>query len=281
MQDRQEHRAIVFGAVLALVCYFSSPSAIAAESFIIAASPSLRGLLEQLSAAFERSHPDVRVKLYFTSGLEMRQAIAAMENSMTGRYFIETGPIHLVAPGGDELIARLEMKYYILPGTRRSYAQDQLVLIVPASLDEAPESWDAMSRGTSRVAVAEPVGTALGKQTRQALESLGLAFSFAGRLDEATDSRGVIDHVLSGSADAGIIYGHEAAKDQARLRVAALIKEGYQPAVHSMAMERNCPNRRLCDEFLDYIQSAEAQSLVRQNGYALPGDLVGGPTGHR
>lgn len=244
----------------------------AQEPFVIAASPSLRGVLEQLSASFEKSHPDVRVKLYFNRGLELRQTIAGMENSMVGRYFIGTGPIHLVAPGGDELITRLEMKYYVLPGTKRAYAQDQLVLVVPEALVDAPDSLEALSRGTARLAVAEPGRTRLGKQTQEVLSALDLASSFKGRVDEATDSRGVIDHVLSGEAAAGIIYGHEAAREQERLRVVAIIKEGYQPTVHSMAMERYCPNRGLCEKFLDYLQSAEAQSVVRRAGYALPGN---------
>ncbi len=137
---------------------------------------------------------------------------------------------------------------------------------------EAPESLEALSRTPARLAVAEPDRTYLGKQTQQVLRSLGLASSFEGRLDQAVDSRGVVDHVLGGQADAGIVYGHEAVKEQNRLRVVAVIKEGYQPAVHSMAMERYCPNRRLCEEFLAYLQSAEAQSVVRRAGYGLPGN---------
>lgn len=244
----------------------------ASEPLVIAASPSLKGVLEQLATGFERAHPDVRVKLHFNTGLAMRQGIAGMQNSMVGRYFIEKGPIHLVAPGGDELIARLEMKYYVLPGTTRSYAKDQLVVVVPESLVEAPESLEALSRSTARLAIAEPGRTILGKQTQQALRTLGLADSFAGRLDEATDSHGVVDHVLGGQADAGIVFGHEAVKEQNRLRVVAVIKEGYQPEIHSMAMERYCPNRRLCEEFLAYLQSTDAQSAVRRAGYGLPGN---------
>ncbi|MDF0645775.1 MAG: molybdate ABC transporter substrate-binding protein [Nitrospira sp.] len=249
----------------------SATSGHAFEQLVIAASPSLKGVLEQLATSFERSHPGIRVKLHFNAALAMRQGIAGMQNSMVGRYFIETGPIHLVAPGGDELISRLETKYYVLPGTKRSYAKDQLVLVVPESLVEAPESLEAMSRSTARLAVADHGLTYLGKQTQEALSSLGLGSTFAGRLHEATDSRGVVDHVLGGQADAGIVYGHEAVKEQERLRVVAVIQDGYQPAVHSMAMERYCPNRTLCETFLDFIQSAEGQSAVRRAGYAVPG----------
>ncbi len=52
--------------------------------------------------------PACRCRLYFDSGLDLRQTIAGMENSMVGQYFIGSGPINLIAPGGDELISRLE-----------------------------------------------------------------------------------------------------------------------------------------------------------------------------
>ncbi len=269
---RDRHHAIFPIAILSLTLWFVFAAyTYAVESFVIATSPSLKAVLEQLSTGFEQSHPDVRVKLYFDSGLGLRQTIAGMENSMVGQYFIGTGPIHLIAPGGDEVITRLEQRYYVLRGTKRSYAQDQLVLVVPESLVDAPESLEVMSRGPARLAIAEPVRTSLGKQTQAALRALGLDSSFKGRLDEATDSRGVVDHVLSGEADAGIIYGHEAVKERQRLRVVSIVRKGYEPTVHSMAMERYCPNRSLCTEFLEYIQSPEAQALVRQAGYGLPG----------
>lgn len=270
MRHRYRHSAILGGALISFLCVFGA-HAITAESLIIEASPSLKGVLEQLATSFERSHSDIRVKLHFNTGLAMRQGIAGRQNSMVNQYFIEEGPVHLVAPGGDELIARLEMKYYVLPGTRRPYAKDQLVLVVPESLVDAPESLEALSRSTARLAVAEPGRTYLGKQTQEALGALGLTSSFAGRLDTATDSRGVLDHVLGGHAEAGIIYGHQAVREQERLRVVAIIKEGYQPTVHSMAMERYCPNRVLCQDFLNYIQSAEGQAAVRRAGYGLPG----------
>ena len=263
-------RAFLCTSCVAVLLWCPAGQAHAAESFVIAASPSLKGLLERLSSGFEQAHPEVRVKLYFDSGLQLRQTIAGMENSMVGQYFVGSGPINLVAPGGDEVITRLQVKYYVLPGTKRSYAVDQLVLVVPESLVDAPESLDAIGRGQARLAIAERTRTQLGAQTADMLRASGMEDALKGRLDMATDGRGVIDHVLSGQADAGIIFGDQAVDQQQRLRVVGVINKGYQPTVHSMAMERYCPNRRLCEEFLDYIQSAEAQRLVRQAGYAVP-----------
>jgi molybdate transport system substrate-binding protein len=244
----------------------------ASEPLVVAASPSLAQPLEALAKAFEASHPDVNVRLYFDSGLDLRRTIAAMENNPRGLYFIGSGPIHIVAPGGDELITRLEQKYYVLPKTRRPYATVSLVLVVPESLVDAPPSFESLAQDTRiRVAVADPKLTVLGQKTSELLKALGIAEAIKSRSDVATDARAVLDHVLNGQADVGIIFGPDAYEKRERVRVVAVAPEQtIPPIVHSLAMERKCPNRALCEEFLVFSQSSEAQSLLKGLGYGLP-----------
>ncbi|MBI4000439.1 MAG: substrate-binding domain-containing protein, partial [Nitrospira defluvii] len=180
-------RCLTLSFGLVFVTTFSPASA---EPLVIAASPSLATPLEALARAFESIHPEVQVKLSFDSGLDLRRMIAGMENSPIGQYFIGMGPIHLIAPGGDELITRLQQKYYVLPGTKRPYATVSLVMVVPEALVEAPASFDAMARATRmRVAVADPDVTLLGQKTGELFKALGIAEALNDRLDVATDAR--------------------------------------------------------------------------------------------
>ena len=247
-------------------------SVAASESLVIAASPSLATPLEALSRAFEASHSEVKVRLYFDSGLDLRRTIAAMENHPSGRYFIGSGPIHLIAPGGNELITRMEQKYYVLPQTRRPYATVSLVMVVPESLVDAPSSFEALAQDTRiRVAVADPLLTVVGQKTNELLKALGIAEAMKGRLDVATDAHAVLDHVLNGQADVGIIFGPDAYDTRGRVRVVAVASEqAIPPIIHSLAMERYCPDRTLCEEFLAFSQSPEARSILKGLGYRLP-----------
>lgn len=247
-------------------------SASAMESLVIATSPSVAIAVEALGRQFEAAHPDVRVRLYLDSGLDLRRTIAGMENSSKGQYFIGSGPIHLVAPGGDELITRLEQKYYVLPGTRRAYAEVPLVMVVPEALVDAPTSFEALAKNqTLRVAVGDPDLTTLGQKTRQLLTTLGVWRHVERRLDRASDTRSVLDHLLNGQADVGILFGPDAMQESQRIRIVAVSESGtIPPVIHSMAMERYCPNRALCEEFLNFIHSAEAQVELKRLGYAPP-----------
>src|SRR5690242_10571479 len=126
------YNGMIFWAALTSLFALSGEAPVfAKEPLVIAASPSLSAPLEALGRAFEMTHPDVKVMLYFDDGLNIRRTIAAMENTPIGQYFIGKGPIHLIAPGGDELITRLQQRYYVLPDSRYPYATEPLTLILP------------------------------------------------------------------------------------------------------------------------------------------------------
>lgn len=238
----------------------------AARVLVIATSPSVGEAMAQLGRAFEASHPDVRVQLSVDTSLDLRRTVAAMENR--GKSFIGSGPIHLVAPGGDEVITRMEQKYYLLPEAKALYATERLVLVAPESLSEAPESFQALaSLPTVRIAIAD-LKTRLGVETDRLLSALGLKNVEGKRIDLANDQAGIIDHVLSGQADVGIMFGQDAVRVQQRVRVVAAAPTGlYKPIPHSIAMERYCPDRPLCEEFLRFVTSPEGQSVLKRLGY--------------
>lgn len=273
MIPRRTMLAVLLTSLLTPYSLLATPPA-NAELFVIAASPSMKAPVEALARAFEATHPDVKVRIYYDTGLELRQTIAAMENKASPKtYFIGSGPIHLIAPGGDELLTRLQTKYYVLPDTKRPYADVPLTLVVPVTLVEAPASFEELGKGARyRIAVADATLTELGRQTGQLFTSLGIAADVKGRMDVASDAGGVLDHLLYGQADVGIIFGPDAVKEQERIRVVATAgRPNFQPTTHSMAMERYCPNRALCEEFLSFIQSAEAQQVLKSLGYSPPG----------
>ncbi len=263
---RYRQVAGLWGASAALAWAFTSPS-LAAGQLVIAASPTVSGPIEALSRQFEQTHPTVQVKIYYNSGLALRQTVATIENR--GGYFRDTGPIHLLAPGGDELIARLQHKHYVLPGTAVPYASVPLVLVVPEALVEAPASFDALlHQANLRVAMADPELTTLGQQTMQLLRAVGFAGSLGKRFDVASDAASVLDHLLHGKADVAIVYGPDAVREREHVRIVATASDQLSaPTVHSIATLRSCPDRPLCEQFLEFVRTADAQAVIARLGY--------------
>jgi molybdate transport system substrate-binding protein len=175
------------------------------------------------------------------------------------------------------------MRYYILPETRTPYATASLVLVVPESLVDAPSSFEAVAQDSRiRIAVADPRLTVLGQKTDDLLNELGEIKTWKGRLDVATDARGVLDHLMNGKADAAIVFGPDAVRESNRVRVVAVASGTIdRPVIHSMAMERYCPNRTLCEEFLGFVRGPDAQAIVKRLGYGVPGNGSDGSVTNR
>jgi molybdate transport system substrate-binding protein len=176
-----------------------------------------------------------------------------------------------VAPGSDETLARLEHRFDVLPGTRRTYAYTRLVLIVPVALAHPPDSFEALRTSHLRLVVADPLLSGLGMRTRQVVERLGLRNLLKDRLEVAMDARGVLDQVLNGQALAGVVFSHEAAGEYDRVRVVAFAPaEAQVPIRHSIAMARHCPDRHLGIEFLNFTQTEPACTALGLVGYEPP-----------
>jgi molybdate transport system substrate-binding protein len=239
---------------------------------VIAASPSVKVPLEAIGKAFEAKHPGIKVRLHVEPALDLRQTIAGMENNLKVDIHRGRGVIHLIAPGGDELLTRLDSKNYIRPGSRRVYAMEPLVLVVPESVVEAPASFEALAQDARlRIVIADPAVTTLGQKSRALLMALGLWQTVNGRLDVAGDARGVIDHLTRGQADVGILFGTEAVREWEHVRVAARANHRAGEAIaHSLAMEYECPDRTLAQRFIEFTQGAEAQAVLRSLGYLSP-----------
>jgi molybdate transport system substrate-binding protein len=150
-----------------------------------------------------------------------------------------------------------------------------LVMVVPEALVDAPASFEALASDQKlRIAIGDPDLTTLGQTTKQLFMTVGIWGSVERRLDKGSDTRSVLDHLLNGQADVGILFGPDAVQESQRIRIVAVAaRDRFPPIVHSMAMERYCPNRPLCEEFLNFIQSAAAQAELKRLGFITPASL--------
>ena len=91
--------------------------------------------------------------------------------------------------------------------------------------------------------MGDPELTILGQRTRQLLATLESEAGGAPIGSRPRHVRCVLDHVLNGEADVGIVFGPDAVQESQRIRVGAVSERGIiPPVIHSMAMERYCPN---------------------------------------
>lgn len=184
---------------------------------------------------------------------------------------IETGaPVDVFASAGEKQMDELAAKNLIDAATRRDFARNKLILIVPAdSKTNVAAVSDLSKPEIQKIAVGNPKTVPAGQYTDEAFEKLNLKSSVASKLIFAEDVRQVLDYVMRGETDAGVVYASDAPIAQGKIRVAGIVSEdAHQPILYPIAVVKDAKQKQLARAFVDLILSDEGQNILRKYGFS-------------
>ena len=121
---------------------------------------------------------------------------------------IEAGaPVYVFSRAGGKEMKGPQRKSLIVPRTRADFVGNSLALVVPANSKLNLDSFRQLTEPqVKRLSVGDPKTVPAGFYTRQALESLHLWSKLHSRLIFAEDVRQVLDYVMRGEVNAGVVY---------------------------------------------------------------------------
>jgi molybdate transport system substrate-binding protein len=183
------------------------------------------------------------------------------------------------SPGADIFISAdsdwmdyLGRKGLVQQATRVNLLGNYLVLIAPASsrvsLKIAPgfDLKGALAGG--RLAIADPGSVPAGKYAKQALTSLGVWSTVAGRIAPAENVRVALAYVARGEAPLGIVYRTDALAEPAVRVVDTFPINSHVPIVYPVALAKDAKPGAAA--FLQYLKSPAAKQVFRKAGFAVP-----------
>lgn len=183
---------------------------------------------------------------------------------------IETGaPVDVFASAGEKQMDDLAAQNLIDAATRKDFARNSLVLIVPADSKLRVSKFDDLSSDAiKKIAVGNPKTVPAGQYTQQTFDRLNLNTALQPKLVPAEDVRQVLDYVLRGEADAGIAYATDAriAIDKVRV-VASAPEDSHDPILYPLAVIAGSRNKKAAQEFIDLVMSAEGQNILNKYGF--------------
>jgi molybdate transport system substrate-binding protein len=155
---------------------------------------------------------------------------------------------------------------------RADFARNRLVLIVPKD-DPAGigKFTDLSNEGVKLVLAAE--GVPVGDYAREALDNAGIAGeALANVVSNEEDAKAVVQKVLLGEADAGIVYVTDVTPEVAPDVTAIEIPDDVNVmATYPIAVVTGSANTDLAKEFEDLVLSSDGQSVLRSHGF-LPAE---------
>ncbi len=227
----------------------------------VSAAISLKNAFDEVARVFEAGHPGVKVLFNFgASGNLMMQ--------------IEEGaPVDVFASAAEKQMDQLESKGLIAPGTRRNFAENTVVLVVPAGAEGAfffvKSFRDLADPRVKRIAIGNPRSVPAGMYAEQVLDYFRLKDSVGKKLIYGEHVRQVLEYVARGEVDAGLVYSTDAMTAAGQVRVAATAPSAsHKPVVYPIAAIKGSANGNLARAFISMVVSTEGKNILRRYGFS-------------
>ena len=241
---------VVLSAVLSL--------AASAQPITVAAAASLTDAFKAIGPMFEAARPGVRVRFNFAASGVLIQQI------------VQGAPVDVFVSADPETMDRGVEQKVIDAGTRRAFAANTVVLIVPGTGAPAIAALADLQRpAVRRIAIGKTATVPVGRYTRQVLDAAGLWSALQPKLVQADSVRQVLDYVARGEAEAGFVYRTDAAVMADKVKV-VLVAEGHAPVRYPAAVVSDSRHRAVAKDFVDYLSTPPAQEMLARHGFGKP-----------
>jgi molybdate transport system substrate-binding protein len=233
----------------------SAASARTTTEITVAAAASLSAVFPQIGAGFERANPGTKIR--FTFGASNGLATQIKEGAPVD-VFASASPKWLDAVAAD-------------PGviTRAVFARNRLVVIVPRDNPARITRFADIARAGVRLVVAA-AGVPAGDYARQAFARAGLNRALHNVVSNEQDVEGVVQKVVSGDADAGIVYATDVTPVVARaVTKIELPASANVIALYEIGVIRGAKASSVARAFMAYVLGP-GQSVLREAGFSAP-----------
>jgi molybdate transport system substrate-binding protein len=223
----------------------------------VSAAISLKPALLALQPAYEKQSGDSLSFNFASSGVLMGQIKAG-------------APVDVFISAADKQMDELSSAGLIDKNTRKVIAQNQLVLIAPAGAPHPPASLANLANpAVKRIAIGQPSTVPAGAYAMQTLKNKGLDATLKPKLILATNVRQVLDYVVRGEVDAGLVYATDAKDAGAKVKVIEAIDDSaHEPIVYPGAVIKDSANAPAGKRFMDYLISPQGEKSLAVFGFA-------------
>lgn len=236
---------------------FFTPNVYASE-ITVSAAASLTNVFAELKEVFIDKNPDVTIYTNFASSNNLLKQIE------------EGAPVDIFASADQFTMDKAEAAKLIYNNTRKNFALNSLVVIVPADSSNVPEfSKDLLGDSFKKIAIGNIESVPVGRYAKESLESEKIWNALQDRFIYAEHVRQVLDYVARGEVDAGFVYGTDATVQKDKVKIAVTM-QGHQPVLYPIALLENSKNKEDAQKFLDFIFSDKGISILTKYGFKQP-----------
>lgn len=227
----------------------------------ISAAISLKNAFEDIGGIFQERNPGGRVLFNFGASGDLARQIEA------------GAPVDIFASAAQKDMDDIDQKDVIIKGTRKDFARNSLVLIIPTKSATHLTSFNDLGKGEiQKIAIGNPKTVPAGRYAEEVLRYFNLWDVIKDRLIFAENVRQVLDYVARGEVDAGMVYSTDAKVRAKELKIVAQAPDqSHRPVVYPIAMVKGSKKEVLAREFIAVVTSREGEKILERYGFRVSG----------
>lgn len=233
-----------------------TPDATAPETITVSAAASLTEAFTEIASQFEKENPGTNISLNFGGSGNLRMQIEG------------GAPVDVFASADQNQMDTLSNESLILDSSRKNFANNSLVLIVPAtSTLNITGLKDLAAPEVEKISTGNPDTVPIGKYTKLALTEAGLWNQTEKKLLLADDVKQALIYVERGEADAGFVYMTDAKNaQQGTIKIVTNVSVST-PVTYPIAVVSASEHQQNAQKFLDFVVSTEGQEILAKYGF--------------
>lgn len=233
-------------------------SAAHAADLVVSAAASLTNAFKELGQSFEAQHAGIKVIFNFAASDVLLQQI------------IKGAPADVFASADQEAMNKAEIEKVVQVGSRKNFANNQIVLIVPSdSRLQIRQLQDLTQPTIKRIAYGNPASVPVGRYTKAALEQANLWDAVAAKGVPAQNVRQSLDYVARGEVEAGFVFVTDAAIMPDKVKVALRVPSA-SPVTYPIAVTAYTKQADIAAKFVDFVLSPTGQATLARYGFLKP-----------
>ena len=228
-----------------------------AQELIVSAAASLTNAFREIGKSFEAVHPGATIVFNFAASDVLQTQIA------------KGAPVDVFASADQDAMNRGDREQLMLPGSRRNFASNQLVLVVPVKAAPVAELSTLAEPRFRRIAMGSPQTVPAGRYAKEVLERANLWTTLSTKFVFAQNVRQALDYVAREEAEAGFVFATDAAIMPEAVRI-ALDLATPTPVQYPIAVVAASKQAALSRAFVQYVAAGPGQGILARHGFRAP-----------
>ncbi|MEH6948372.1 molybdate ABC transporter substrate-binding protein [Bacillus sp. JJ634] len=218
----------------------------------ISAAASLQDALTDITATFEKEHPDVNINYNFGASGALQQQIS------------QGAPVDLFFSAAEDKFDKLVEGDLIEKGI--DLLGNELVLIIPKYSSRGIESFEDLTKA-KKISIGTPETVPAGKYAKETLEHLKIWTEVERNTVYAKDVRQVLTYIETSNIDAGIVYKTDALISPKVEIIATANENTHAPIIYPVGVIKNSSHPKEAQLFYEYLQSEQSINVFKKYGF--------------